>query len=66
MIIYNSYNRPNNFGFDDKSHQVNSTIGNQSRTIKRAASCSKKHSRSKLSAKNIGFLQSLGLKIKRK
>lgn len=66
MIIYNVNGKPNNFGFDDISGQTHKSIGIHSRNIKRATPCSKKHSKNKLTAKNIIFLKSLGLKIKRK
>lgn len=65
MILYNTYRKPNNFGFDDINHQSNNINSIHSRNIKRATPCSKKHLKNKLSAENIAFLKSLGLKVKR-
>lgn len=61
MILYNTNGGLNNFGFDDIS-QVSHM---KTRNFKRATPCSRKHSKTKLSAKNITFLKSLGLKVKR-
>lgn len=65
MIIYNAYGKTNSFGFDDISRRLDINSSIRSRNIKRAASCSRKHFKNKLTRKNIVFLQSLGLKVKR-
>lgn len=67
MFVYNCQTVGNPFGFSDKRATPSclqnirqSTLG-RSTSFKRAKKCSKK----KLAAKNVKFLNSLGLKVKK-
>lgn len=64
MIIYNTQRNQNIFGFQDKSGNHVEIGGNQARTAKHTTANSQKCPKKKLTAQNIAFLKSLGLKVR--
>lgn len=65
MILYNTYSKTNNFGFDDINHQAHNIIDIRALNIERATPRFRKNSNIKLSNESIHFLKFLGFKAKR-